>query len=84
MHLMENLGIHRICRLMEKCAYPQYLDACAIIVQRLFNALAKLNHQKEMKPDPEVCEGKLQNAISVNSFHLLMSCSHLHSSIASF
>ncbi|EJD75017.1 UNC-45 protein [Loa loa] len=56
MHLVENLGIRRICRLMEKCAYPQYFDACSIIIQRLFNALAKMNQEKEIKPDPEICE----------------------------
>lgn len=59
MHLIESLGIRRICRLMEKYAYPQYLDACSVIIQRLFNALAKMNREKEMKPDPEICEGML-------------------------
>lgn len=57
-YLVKNLEMRRICRLMEKCAYPQYLDACGIIIQRLFNALAKMNLEKEMKPDPEICEGK--------------------------
>ncbi|VDO33014.1 unnamed protein product [Brugia timori] len=54
--LVGNLGIRRICRLMEKCVYPHYLDACGIIIQRLFNALAKMNQEKEIKPDPEICE----------------------------
>ncbi|VBB27322.1 unnamed protein product [Acanthocheilonema viteae] len=56
MHLVESLGMRQICRLMEKCAYSQYLDACGIIIQRLFNALAKMNREKEIKPDPEICE----------------------------
>ncbi|VDM10517.1 unnamed protein product [Wuchereria bancrofti] len=56
MFLVENLEIRRICRLMEKCVYPHYLDACSIIIQRLFNALAKMNQEKEIKPDPEICE----------------------------
>uniref|UniRef100_A0A158Q8D0 Protein unc-45 homolog B n=1 Tax=Elaeophora elaphi TaxID=1147741 RepID=A0A158Q8D0_9BILA len=55
-HLMESLGMRRICRLMGKCAYSQYHDACGVIIQRLFNALAKMNHEKEIKPDPEICE----------------------------
>ncbi|KAM3728902.1 Protein unc-45 [Dirofilaria immitis] len=56
MYLVENLGMRRICRLMEKCAYPEYIDACDVIIQRIFNALAKMNREKEMKPDPEICE----------------------------
>uniref|UniRef100_A0A915Q3F6 Protein unc-45 homolog B n=1 Tax=Setaria digitata TaxID=48799 RepID=A0A915Q3F6_9BILA len=56
MYLVESLGIRRICRLMEKCPYSQYLDACSVIIQRLFNALAKMNQKKEIKPDPEICE----------------------------
>lgn len=55
---MESLGVRRICRLMEKYPYPQYLDACGTIIQRLFNALAKMNQEKVIKPDPEICEGK--------------------------
>ncbi|VDO41133.1 unnamed protein product [Onchocerca flexuosa] len=56
MYLMENLGMRRICRLMEKYAYPEYIDACGMIIQRLFNALARMNREKEIKPDPEICE----------------------------
>lgn len=59
MYLMESLGVRRICRLMEKYAYLEYIDACGIIIQRLFNALARMNREKEIKPDPEICEGKL-------------------------
>jgi hypothetical protein len=57
MKFMQLIGIPEICRLL--CARPwqQYLDASGLIVQRLFNALAKMNRTKEIKPDPDVAEG---------------------------
>lgn len=59
MTLVECLGMRQLCRLMEKRTFSQYLDACGIIIQRLFNALAKMDQRNDIKPDPEVCEGYL-------------------------
>lgn len=33
-----------------------YIDACQILVERLFNALAAMDRSKKIKPDPEIAE----------------------------
>ncbi|CAO4368105.1 unnamed protein product [Caenorhabditis nigoni] len=45
-----------VCRLMCKRDNKEYVDSAGILVQRVFNAMAKMDRQKEMKPDPEVAE----------------------------
>lgn len=52
-------SVRFICRLMCLRAENAFVDAAGLIVQRAFNAMAKMDRQKEMKPDPEVAEGKL-------------------------
>ncbi|CAI2349049.1 unnamed protein product [Caenorhabditis sp. 36 PRJEB53466] len=49
-------SVRFVCRFMCKRSYKDFVDAAGIIVQRVFNALAKMDRQKEMKPDPEVAE----------------------------
>lgn len=49
-------SVRFVCRLMCKKAEKEYVDAAGLIVQRVFNAMAKMDRLKEMKPDPEVAE----------------------------
>uniref|UniRef100_A0A8R1E4Q9 TPR_REGION domain-containing protein n=1 Tax=Caenorhabditis japonica TaxID=281687 RepID=A0A8R1E4Q9_CAEJA len=49
-------SVRFVCRLMCKRTAKEYVDSAGILVQRTFNALAKMDRQKEMKPDPEVAE----------------------------
>ena len=51
-------SVRFICRLMCLKSESTFVDAAGLIVQRAFNAMAKMDRQKEMKPDPEVAEGK--------------------------
>ncbi|KAK6741990.1 hypothetical protein RB195_009704 [Necator americanus] len=45
-----------VCRLMCVRDAKEYVDAAGLIVQRIFNALVKMDRTKEVKPDPEVAE----------------------------
>ncbi|CAD6190352.1 unnamed protein product [Caenorhabditis auriculariae] len=49
-------SVRFVCRLMTKRTDKEFVDAAGLIIQRTFNALAKMDRQKEMKPDPEVAE----------------------------
>lgn len=49
-------SVRFVCRLMCKKSTKDFVDATGILVQRVFNAMAKMDRQKEMKPDPEVAE----------------------------
>ncbi|VDM66407.1 unnamed protein product [Strongylus vulgaris] len=52
-------GMHsarRVCRLMCSRNSKEYVDAAGLIVQRIFNALVKMDRTKDIKPDPEVAE----------------------------
>ncbi|CAI4222179.1 unnamed protein product [Auanema sp. JU1783] len=52
----ERASVRYICRLICLRDSKEFVDAAGLIVQRLFNALAKMDRTKEMKPDPEVAE----------------------------
>ncbi|CAJ0956400.1 unnamed protein product, partial [Mesorhabditis belari] len=57
MHDKEEIkSVRFVCRIM--CARPvvEFVDSAGLIVQRVFNAMVKMDRQKEMKPDPEVAE----------------------------
>ncbi|EGT47902.1 hypothetical protein CAEBREN_14621 [Caenorhabditis brenneri] len=49
-------SVRFVCRLMCKRDGKDYVDAAGLLIQRVFNAMAKMDRQKEMKPDPEVAE----------------------------
>ncbi|CAI5445814.1 unnamed protein product [Caenorhabditis angaria] len=49
-------SVRIVCRLMCRRNQKEFVDAAGLIVQRVFNAMAKMDRQKEMKPDPEVAE----------------------------
>lgn len=58
MHDSDGLrSARRVCRLMCARDAKEYVDAAGLIVQRIFNALVKMDRSKEIKPDPEVAEG---------------------------
>ncbi|KJH40865.1 tetratricopeptide repeat protein [Dictyocaulus viviparus] len=46
----------RVCRIMCSRDSKDYVDAAGLLVQREFNALAKMDRGKDIKPDPEVAE----------------------------
>ncbi|XGW05824.1 hypothetical protein V3C99_016297 [Haemonchus contortus] len=46
----------RVCRLMCARDAKEYVDAAGLIIQRIFNALVKMDRAKDIKPDPEVAE----------------------------
>ncbi|CAJ0571281.1 unnamed protein product, partial [Mesorhabditis spiculigera] len=57
MHDKEEMkSVRFVCRIM--CARPveEFVDAAGLLVQRVFNAMVKMDRQKEMKPDPEIAE----------------------------
>ncbi|MFH4983925.1 hypothetical protein AB6A40_010634 [Gnathostoma spinigerum] len=54
--LVDKIGFPKITRLLIARSNVQFLDACSIILQRIFNALAKMDRTKDIKPDPEVSE----------------------------
>ncbi|PIO77194.1 tetratricopeptide repeat protein [Teladorsagia circumcincta] len=49
-------SVRRVCRIMCARDAKEYVDAAGLILQRIFNALAKMDRSKEIKPDPEVAE----------------------------
>uniref|UniRef100_A0A1I7XFW3 UNC45-central domain-containing protein n=1 Tax=Heterorhabditis bacteriophora TaxID=37862 RepID=A0A1I7XFW3_HETBA len=49
-------SVRHVCRLMCLKQPKEYVDSAGLIVQRMFNALVKMDRTKEMKPDPEVAE----------------------------
>lgn len=57
MSVTKRLGMATLTRLLCLREEPGFVDACAVILQRVFNAIAKMDRHKEVKPDPEVCEG---------------------------
>lgn len=57
MVLVDKLGMPKLTRLLTLREDKTYIDATGVILQRVFNALAKMDRQKELKPDPEVAEG---------------------------
>ncbi|RCN35472.1 tetratricopeptide repeat protein [Ancylostoma caninum] len=57
MHDTDGLrSARRVCRLMCARDAKEYVDASGLIVQRIFNALVKMDRTKDIKPDPEVAE----------------------------
>ncbi|EPB73782.1 tetratricopeptide repeat protein [Ancylostoma ceylanicum] len=57
MHDTDGLrSARRVCRLMCARDAKEYVDAAGLIVQRIFNALVKMDRTKDIKPDPEVAE----------------------------
>ncbi|WKY17126.1 hypothetical protein Q1695_001614 [Nippostrongylus brasiliensis] len=46
----------RVCRIMCAKDSKEYVDAAGLILQRIFNALVKMDRTKDIKPDPEVAE----------------------------
>ncbi|KAK5975120.1 Protein unc-45 B [Trichostrongylus colubriformis] len=49
-------SVRRVCRIMCARDAKEYVDAAGLILQRIFNALVKMDRTKEIKPDPEVAE----------------------------
>uniref|UniRef100_F1KS65 Protein unc-45 A n=1 Tax=Ascaris suum TaxID=6253 RepID=F1KS65_ASCSU len=62
MVLVDKLGMPKLTRLLTLREDKTYIDATGVILQRVFNALAKMDRQKELKPDPEVAEA---NKVSI-------------------
>ena len=56
MKLYAKLGAAQFTRLLTLQDSTTFVEACCGIQQRLFNAIAKMDRQKEIKPDPEICE----------------------------
>ncbi|KHJ93131.1 hypothetical protein OESDEN_06965 [Oesophagostomum dentatum] len=57
MHDSDGLrSARRVCRLMCARDSKEYVDAAGLILQRIFNALVKMDRTKDIKPDPEVAE----------------------------
>lgn len=57
MHDLDGLrSVRRVCRLMCGKDAKEYVDASGLIMQRMFNALVKMDRSKDIKPDPEVAE----------------------------
>ncbi|CAB3403390.1 unnamed protein product [Caenorhabditis bovis] len=57
MHDADGLrSVRIVVRLMCRRSAKEFIDAAGLIVQRVFNAMVKMDRQKEMKPDPEVAE----------------------------
>lgn len=60
MHDLDGLrSVRRVCRLMCGKDAKEYVDASGLIMQRMFNALVKMDRSKDIKPDPEVAEGSV-------------------------
>ncbi|KAK5964585.1 Protein unc-45 B [Trichostrongylus colubriformis] len=49
-------SVRRVCRIVCARDAKDYVDAAGLILQRIFNALVKMDRTKEIKPDPEVAE----------------------------
>ncbi|VDM43851.1 unnamed protein product [Toxocara canis] len=56
MLLVDKLGMPKLTRILTLRDDKQFVDASGVVLQRVFNALAKMDRQKEVKPDPEVAE----------------------------
>lgn len=54
--MVDKLGIPRLVRLIEQHSSSKYLYACGVLLQHVFNALAAMDRQKEIKPDLEISE----------------------------
>ncbi|XGW02376.1 hypothetical protein V3C99_014424 [Haemonchus contortus] len=46
----------RVCRLMCARDAKEYVDVAGLIIQRVFNALVKMDRTNDIKPDPKVAE----------------------------
>ena len=49
-------SVRTVCRLLMSRESKDFCDAAGLVIQRVFNAMAKMDRTKEMKPDPEVAE----------------------------
>uniref|UniRef100_A0A0N5AQ81 Protein unc-45 homolog B n=1 Tax=Syphacia muris TaxID=451379 RepID=A0A0N5AQ81_9BILA len=65
MFVVKKLGMPQITRLLCLRNTATFVDACSVVIQRVFNAIAKMDRQKEVKPDPEVCEANKMEIIRI-------------------
>jgi hypothetical protein len=58
MALVEMQGMPALTRLLCRRDWPAFRDAAGFLIQKVFNALANMDRSKEIKPDPDVAEGR--------------------------